>query len=65
MNAAPGATQPEQFRRFISPGLLLLLTLALMLVGAAMARPGVVVTAADPTAGRTLVRFYGVERNAT
>ena len=65
MNASPGATQPEQFRRFIPPGLLLLLTLALLLVGAAAARPGIIVTAADPTAGRTLVRFYGVERNAT
>ena len=50
---------------YIPPGLLLLLTLALMLVGAAVARPGIVVTAADPTVGRTLVRFYGVERNAT
>ena len=65
MNASLGATQPEHPRRFIPPGLLLLLTLALLLVGAAVARPGVVVTAADPTAGRTLVRFYGVERNAT
>ena len=44
---------------------LLLLSLGLLLAGAAVARPGVALRADDPAATRTLVRFYGVEQNAT
>ena len=49
----------------LPPALLALLALALMLAGASVARPGLAVAADDPAAGRSLVRFHGVERNAT
>ncbi len=50
---------------FLVAPALLLLTLGLLLAGAAVARPGVALRADDPAATRTLVRFYGVEQNAT
>ncbi|MCS6880893.1 MAG: glycosyltransferase family 39 protein [Oscillochloridaceae bacterium] len=47
------------------PALLALLTLGLLLAGALIANPGVDLSAADPAARRVLVRFHGLERNAT
>lgn len=41
------------------------LSLGLVLAGAAVARPGLDVAADDPAARRVLVGFHGVERNAT
>jgi len=48
-----------------APALLALLTLVLLLAGALVANPGVDLSAADPAARRVLVRFHGLERNAT
>jgi 4-amino-4-deoxy-L-arabinose transferase-like glycosyltransferase len=47
------------------PWLLLAATLALIALGSLLARPGVDMAAEDPAAGRTLVRFFGVEANET
>lgn len=49
----------------LAPALLALVALVLMLAGAAVARPGVDLAAGDPRAGRALVRFHGLEQNAT
>lgn len=49
----------------LPPLLLLLAALGLILAGAARARPGVELAADSDGVGRTLVRFYGVETNAT
>lgn len=49
----------------LAPALLVALTLTLLLAGAAVARPGTELAAGDRGAGRALVRFYGVEQNAT
>ncbi len=74
MNAPSAAARPEQpgvavgraaLAALLPPALLLLITLALLFAGAAAARPGLDLAVDDPAAGRALVRFYGVEQNAT
>ena len=55
----------QRQRWAVAPALLLLITLAAMLLGATRALAGYAVRAGDAGDQRTLVRFYGVEQNAT
>lgn len=59
------AMRRASLQTVLVPALLLLLTLGLLLAGASLARPGVALQVDQPEAARTLVRFYGVEQNAS
>ncbi len=47
------------------PALLLLLTLGLLLAGSTLAYPGFALSVGEAGVGRVLVRFYGIEQNAS